>query len=93
MNRAQTTESEFDEWFETHSEECNANHQGSAGKIEVDSVVDMFSQCEEKFQVRYRNYVGDGVSKTYKAVALISKFSKKKTSDTSLNEWVADFGI
>lgn len=67
-SRTTKTETEFEKWFEDHEEECAANHSGSAGKMEVDSIKAMFSRSEEKFNVKYGNYIGDGDSKTYKAI-------------------------
>ena len=59
---------EYLEWYEGHEEECLTNHSGSAGKMEVDSIRELFSRSEEKFNVKYGNYIGDGDSKTYKAI-------------------------
>jgi len=59
---------EFKNWYETHEEECSANHIGSAGKMEVDSIKEMFSASERKYGVRYMNYIGDGDSKNFKAI-------------------------
>lgn len=59
---------EYEDWFETHQEQCETNHFGSAGKMEPDSVVNMFQTSEEKYGVRYAVYVGDGDSKTYTAI-------------------------
>jgi len=59
---------EYIEWYEEHKEECFINHDGSAGKMEVDSIQEMFARSEEKFGVRYVNYIGDGDSKTYKSI-------------------------
>jgi len=44
---------EFLKWHEDHEEFCVKNHEGSAGKMEVDSVLEMFKRSEEKFGVRY----------------------------------------
>lgn len=59
---------EFLKWHEDHAESCSKNHEGSAGKMEVDSVLEMFLRSEEKFGVKYSNYIGDGDSKTFKAI-------------------------
>ncbi|XP_071653066.1 uncharacterized protein [Temnothorax longispinosus] len=59
---------EYFEWLETHEETCTVNHSGSAGKMEVDSMQEMFLRSEEEFGVKYTNYVGDGDSKTFKAL-------------------------
>ncbi|KAG8231176.1 hypothetical protein J437_LFUL007936 [Ladona fulva] len=49
-------------------EECPINHDGSAGKMEVDTVLEMFQRSEKLFGVRYGNYVSDGDAKTFKAI-------------------------
>ena len=59
---------EYQKWYEYHEEECMKNHEGSAGKMEVDSVAEMFATSQEKFGVKYSNYIGDGDSKTFKAI-------------------------
>lgn len=59
---------EYQIWLQDHEEECTKNHDGSAGKMEVDSVKDMFSRSEENFGVKYSNYIGDGDSATFKAI-------------------------
>lgn len=56
------------DWYEEHKENCMKTHEGSAGKMEVDAVVEMFLRSEEKFGVKYGNYIGDGDSKTFKAI-------------------------
>lgn len=54
---------EYTEWYKQHEENCCANHSGSADKMEVDSIKEMFSRFIEKFRVKYVNYIGDGDSK------------------------------
>jgi hypothetical protein len=57
---------EYQEWYANHEEECTINHEGSAGKMEVSAMIEMFQRSVEKFGVQYRNYIGDGDSKTFK---------------------------
>jgi len=45
-----------------------ANHKGSSGKMEIDGIREMFLRSEDLYGVRYTNYIGDGDSKTYKAI-------------------------
>lgn len=59
---------EYKEWAKTHEDECQANHEGSAGKMEVDVVIEMFQRSESLHELKYENYVGDGDSKTFKAI-------------------------
>lgn len=35
---------EYAEWLETHKTVCQSNHEGSAGKMEIDSVIEMFKR-------------------------------------------------
>lgn len=63
-----TNTDEYCEWFEVHEEQCTKNHEGSAGKMEVDAIKEMFSRSEDKYGVKYGNYIGDGDSKTFKAI-------------------------
>ena len=35
---------EFDAWYEGHEENCSSNHAGSAGKMEIDAVTEMFER-------------------------------------------------
>lgn len=64
------TSMEFEEWHENHVQvgECQANHVGPAGNMEVSAIKEMFQRSEEKYGLRYKYYVGDGDSKTYTGV-------------------------
>lgn len=59
---------EYDEWHNTHGDNCTANHHGSAGKMEVDAMREMFARSEKSLGVKYSNYIGDGDTKTFKAL-------------------------
>lgn len=60
------TPEEFEIWYDAkHSEECMQNHDGSAGKMEVDGVIEMFHRSEKLHDAKYINYIGDGDSKTF----------------------------
>lgn len=56
---------DFERWYEDHAEDCEANHTGSAGKMEVDGVIEMFRRSLDLHDVRYGEYIGDGDSKTF----------------------------
>ncbi|XP_071056469.1 uncharacterized protein [Onthophagus taurus] len=60
--------SEYLEWLNIHEEECNANHEGNAGKMEADAIIEMFESSESKYDVKYKYYIGDGDSKTFKTI-------------------------
>lgn len=59
---------EYKEWAENHAAECQANHDGSAGKMEVDAAIEMFQRSEDLHDVKYVSYIGDGDSKTFKGI-------------------------
>ncbi|XP_018338387.1 PREDICTED: uncharacterized protein LOC108746244 isoform X2 [Trachymyrmex septentrionalis] len=70
---------EYKEWAENHASECQANHEGSAGKMEVDGVLEMFQRSQELHDVKYASYIGDGDTKTFK----VSSFARKWTRTAS----------
>ena len=68
QKKSSLTPAEFEEWYLSHKDICSANHDGSAGKMEVDAVVEMFSRSEDLHNLKYACYVRDGDAKTYSAV-------------------------
>jgi len=48
-----------DENYEIHKKDCPINHSGFSGKMEVDSMLEMFRRSEELYGVKYNNYIGD----------------------------------
>nr|XP_012143883.1 PREDICTED: uncharacterized protein LOC105662864 [Megachile rotundata] len=73
-----TVSTEFEEWQEEHIEknQCSANHQGPAGNMEVTSIVAMFQRSFEKYGLKYKNYIGDGDSKTYTGIINAEPYGK-----------------
>ena len=59
---------EYEKWSENHGEDCTANHTGSAGKMEVDGVREIFLRSVSFLGVKYKYYLGDGDTKTFKAL-------------------------
>jgi len=68
---------DFERWYETHKKHCTANHEGSAGKMEVDGVIEMFKRSIEKFKVKFKNYIGDGDAKTFKNLQESAPYDKE----------------
>lgn len=66
-NKKEDTE-EYREWVETHEEDCQANHTGSSGKMEVDAGKEMFARSIRLYGKPYVHYIGDGDSKTFKGI-------------------------
>jgi len=54
------------ECLESHADECEVNHEGSAGKMEVNAVIEMFQRSMTLHFVKYAHYVGDKDSKTFR---------------------------
>ncbi|KYN06618.1 hypothetical protein ALC62_02428 [Cyphomyrmex costatus] len=67
-NKKEMTETEFETWFSEHGVNCKANHKGSAGGMEVHGIVEMFARAETVHDAKYKNYIGDGDTKTFKAL-------------------------
>lgn len=75
-NKSTDTE-EYAEWAESHASECSANHEGSAGKMEVDAAIEMFQRSESLHKLKYANYIGDGDSKTFKGITDAKPYGPK----------------
>jgi len=70
---------EYEDWLEGH-DDCDANHIGSAGKMEVDSVKEMFGRSIDQYGVKYTRYIGDCDSATYKFIEFKSvRCANRKT--------------
>lgn len=65
----------YRDWYEEHEEVCTINHKGSAGKMEVDAIVEMFGRSETKHNAKYIRYIGDGDSKTFKGILDINPYN------------------
>lgn len=59
---------EYREWEIKHQSKYQSNHKGSAGKMEVDSIKEIFQRSQKKYGVKYMHYIGDGDSKTFKGI-------------------------
>ncbi|XP_067213596.1 uncharacterized protein [Linepithema humile] len=65
---------EYDIWHDTHEQHCSINHNGSAGKMEVDCMKEMFCRSESH-GVKYATYIGDGDTKTFQALLNCNPYS------------------
>nr|XP_022916276.1 uncharacterized protein LOC111426132 [Onthophagus taurus] len=61
-----TNTAEYEEWKQEH--ECFANHTGSAGKMEVEGMQEMFQRSVELRAVKYLHYIEDGDCKTFNCI-------------------------
>lgn len=63
----------YEEWLSEH-DDCEVNHTGSASKMEVDSVKEMFARSIDSYGVKYVRYIGDGDSATYKGLLNLNPY-------------------
>lgn len=54
---------EYEEWVKTHSNNCSVNR-----KMKVGAITKMFTRSQDKYGVKYINYIGDVDSETYISV-------------------------
>lgn len=59
---------EYDEWLANHHSDCQKNYSGSAGSMEVSSMVDMFKRSVATRQAKCVEYLGDSDSKAIKGI-------------------------
>ncbi|KAJ4451848.1 hypothetical protein ANN_03326 [Periplaneta americana] len=59
----------YSEWWESHECECTINHKGSSGNMEVEGMKQILNRSLATHNVQYVNYIGDGDTKSYKAVS------------------------
>ncbi len=56
---------EFVEWWESHQHACHAHFHGSSGAMDPTVCFNIFNRSIEKHSVRYKEFLGDGDSKTH----------------------------
>ena len=57
---------EFQDWWEGHQHECQANFSGSSGAMDAAGLLAIFQRSIEKHSARYVEFLGDGDSKAHK---------------------------
>ena len=60
---------EFLIWKQNHNSDCEQNHTGTSGAMESQGIFKCFKRSQEKYDLTYTGYLGDGDCKSYKAVA------------------------
>lgn len=86
----------YQEWIERHALQCLATHQGSAGAMEVEGMKDIFRRSEDSHGVRYKFFIGDGDSATYKGLVDSGIYEegfieKRSVSNMYKREWGRDY--
>ena len=60
---------EYVAWWLEHESECQMNHTGSSGAMEVAGVRTMYQRSHTRYGLRYTTYIGDGDSSSYATIA------------------------
>jgi hypothetical protein len=94
VNKKRKNDVEFQAWKDTHVQECDQNHTGSAGSMEPSGALAIFRRCEQLHGLRYVTFLGDGDSKSYTSVANAEPplykdvhISKLEVADMYKKEW------
>ncbi|GFY30356.1 uncharacterized protein LOC100901629 [Trichonephila clavipes] len=57
-----------------HNENCEANHFGNSGSMEVSGAIEIFQRSESLHVLRYTKFLGDGDARAYKTVNEMQPF-------------------
>ena len=77
------------EWKARHAPNCKVNHYGSAGAMESEAAVEMFTRSIERHNLFYGIYVGDGDSSSFGAVACAVKEHYGNDYDTEKEDCIS----
>ncbi|KAJ4425721.1 hypothetical protein ANN_27917 [Periplaneta americana] len=55
---------DFKMWYDIHKEECDINHTGSSGAMEIKAAIKMWNRSQD-FGLRYSSLLSDGDAKTF----------------------------
>ena len=64
--RGKEASPEFQDWWEGHQHECQANFSGSSGAMDAAGLLSIFQRSIENHSARYVEFLGDGDSKAHK---------------------------
>ena len=67
-DKADKNNLKYRRWRAPHDNACTQNHDGSSGAVERDIVRDIFCSSEDKYNLRFTRFIGDGDSKSFKTV-------------------------
>jgi hypothetical protein len=65
---------EYKEWYVKHKSNCAVNFEGTSGGMEVAAALEIFSRSEERNSLRYVKYIGDGDSRSFKAIIEMKQY-------------------
>lgn len=76
---------EYEEWFESHSPDCQKNFQGSAHAMEVEAASVIFGRSVERHNMQYTTVLCDGDSKAFSKVASLGLYDKEVKKEDCIN--------
>ena len=92
--KAKADDVEFQEWYESHKNNCSKNYDGSSGNMEVEIAKELWQRSKD-FKMRYKYMVSDGDSKAYAAVwdtygccDTCEKYENMDRQSKDYQEWV-----
>ena len=59
---------EFENWWERHQQDCQANFAGSSGSMDAARIVTIFQRSVEKHGPQFPDFLSDGDSKSHNLV-------------------------
>ena len=69
----------YQQWKIDHKDECLINFKhGASGDMEKEAATTMWPEAPKKNKMRYMTMVGDGDTKTFKAITDLNPYGKKK---------------
>ena len=64
-SRGKEATPEFQDWWEGHQHECQANFSGSSGAMDAAALLAIFQRSIEKHNACYVEFLGDGDSNAH----------------------------
>ncbi|XP_044577450.1 uncharacterized protein LOC123260423 [Cotesia glomerata] len=95
-NKKKDDISAYEDWYNEHEDSCAINHQGSAGNMEVDAVVEMFRSISEMATQRLlkvQKRMGSRLRKVKKENSGIGGKGAGKLTDKVITQLSAYYGL
>ncbi|KAJ4442731.1 hypothetical protein ANN_04322 [Periplaneta americana] len=64
---------DFKIWYDIHKQECDINHTGSSGAMEMEAAIKMWNRSQD-FGLRYTSLLSDGDAKTFNKLCALKPY-------------------
>ncbi|KAJ4430686.1 hypothetical protein ANN_19277 [Periplaneta americana] len=64
---------DFKMWYDIHKQECDINHTGSSGAMEMEAAIKMWNRSQD-FGLRYTSLLSDGDAKTFNKLCALKPY-------------------